>query len=240
MNAEGTQLVRHVDRERREPACRLHARRERQLDRGARDRSGDDVLTILAAIGLGVLVLLAGNLPFNVLNAWNQRAGVAVPWAILPAALYLWAYWQFIGGRWGASDRSREATAGSPRQPVVAARVGGLAGSGPARVRCPGRIARVCGAVGEPACRFADRHAAWHAGRHRAVADRHGVDRRGCHRGSSVSRLHAESDRAPLWPRDRGARERNSLRSAAFPDIIRPTCFGCCRITSPCPRSMAG
>lgn len=60
------------------------------------------MLTILAAIGVGVLVLLAGNLPFNVLNAWNQRAGVAVPWAILPAALYLWAYWQFIGGRWGA------------------------------------------------------------------------------------------------------------------------------------------
>ena len=60
-------------------------------------------MTIPAAIGIGVLVLLAGNLPFNVLNAWNQRVGIAAPWAVLPAALYLWTYWQFIGGRWGAS-----------------------------------------------------------------------------------------------------------------------------------------
>jgi membrane protease YdiL (CAAX protease family) len=57
--------------------------------------------TILAAIGIGVLVLVAGNMPFNALRAWNLSAGVAVPWAILPAAVYLWAYWQFIGGRWG-------------------------------------------------------------------------------------------------------------------------------------------
>ena len=58
--------------------------------------------TILAAIGLGVLVLLAGNMPFNVLRALNLEVGTAVPWAIAPTALYLWAYWRFIGGRWGA------------------------------------------------------------------------------------------------------------------------------------------
>ncbi len=29
--------------------------------------------------------------------------GIAVPWSVLPVALYLWAYWQFIGGRWGAA-----------------------------------------------------------------------------------------------------------------------------------------
>ncbi|RPI62294.1 MAG: hypothetical protein EHM50_04235, partial [Lysobacterales bacterium] len=60
--------------------------------------------TILAAVGIGVLVLLAGNMPFNVLRVWNLEVGVAVPWAILPAAVYLWAYWQFIGGRWAAAD----------------------------------------------------------------------------------------------------------------------------------------
>jgi membrane protease YdiL (CAAX protease family) len=58
--------------------------------------------TILTAIGIGVLVLLAGNMPFNVLRAWNLQAGTAVPWAIVPTALYLWAYWRFIGGRWGS------------------------------------------------------------------------------------------------------------------------------------------
>jgi membrane protease YdiL (CAAX protease family) len=58
--------------------------------------------TILAAIGLGVLVLLAGNMPFNVLRAWNLQLGTFVPWAVPPAALYLWGYWRFIGGHWGA------------------------------------------------------------------------------------------------------------------------------------------
>jgi hypothetical protein len=59
--------------------------------------------TILAAIGIGVLVLLAGNMPFNALRAWNLQVGTGVPWAILPAALYLSAYWRFIGGRWGVA-----------------------------------------------------------------------------------------------------------------------------------------
>jgi hypothetical protein len=58
--------------------------------------------TILAAIATGVLVLLAATVPIGGLRAWNLQVGITVPWAILPSALYLWAYWQFIGGRWGA------------------------------------------------------------------------------------------------------------------------------------------
>ena len=58
--------------------------------------------TILTAILTGVAVLLAGNLPWAALGAWNLRIGTAVPWAILPMGLYLWAYWRFISGRWSA------------------------------------------------------------------------------------------------------------------------------------------
>ncbi len=58
--------------------------------------------TILTAILTGVAVLLAGNLPWAGLGAWNLRIGTAVPWAILPMGLYLWAYWRFISGRWSA------------------------------------------------------------------------------------------------------------------------------------------
>jgi membrane protease YdiL (CAAX protease family) len=65
--------------------------------------AGDEMTTILAAIGAGVLVLLAGTLPIGALNAWNHRSGISVPWSVLPMALYLWAYWQFIGGKWGGS-----------------------------------------------------------------------------------------------------------------------------------------
>lgn len=42
------------------------------------------------AAGVAVVVLLAGNLPWQVLGALNLRAGIAVPWALLPMALYLW------------------------------------------------------------------------------------------------------------------------------------------------------
>jgi membrane protease YdiL (CAAX protease family) len=69
--------------------------------------------TILAAASVAVLVLLAGNLPWagfgpiTGLMGWNLRAGTSVPWAVLPAALYLWAYWKFISGDWGA-DGSAE------------------------------------------------------------------------------------------------------------------------------------
>jgi membrane protease YdiL (CAAX protease family) len=67
--------------------------------------------TILAAIGVGVLVLLVGNMPFNALRVWNFQGGTAVPWSILPAAIYLWAYWRFVAGQWGtapsASTRRR-------------------------------------------------------------------------------------------------------------------------------------
>lgn len=76
--------------------------------------------TILAAIGMGVLVLLVGNVPFNLLRAFNLEVGTAIPWAIVPAALYLWAYWRFLGGRWGAAH-----SAASRRQNLRANKLSG-------------------------------------------------------------------------------------------------------------------
>jgi len=69
--------------------------------------------TILAAGGTAILVLLAGSLPWagfgriSGLNAWNLRAGLLVPWAIVPMTLYLRAYFGFIGGQWGAAGAER-------------------------------------------------------------------------------------------------------------------------------------
>jgi hypothetical protein len=66
------------------------------------------VTTALAASGITILVLLTGSIPWAVLGNLNQRLTVLVPWAIIPMALYLWAYFGFIGGRWmtkGANSR---------------------------------------------------------------------------------------------------------------------------------------
>jgi membrane protease YdiL (CAAX protease family) len=69
--------------------------------------------TLLEAVGIAILVLLAGSLPWagfgpiSGLSAWNQRAGVLVPWAIVPMTLYLWAYFGFIRGQWGADGAER-------------------------------------------------------------------------------------------------------------------------------------
>jgi len=76
--------------------------------------------TILAAAGVAVAVLLAGNLPTSALGAWNLRAGTAVPWAIVPMTLYLWGYWQFISGRWGSSSFRQERRANLRANPLSA------------------------------------------------------------------------------------------------------------------------
>jgi CAAX protease family protein len=59
-------------------------------------------MTILAAAVTAVAVLLAGNLPWAGLGTWNLRVGTVVPWAIVPMAIYLFIYWQFICGNWGS------------------------------------------------------------------------------------------------------------------------------------------
>jgi membrane protease YdiL (CAAX protease family) len=58
-------------------------------------------MTILLAVAVGVVVLLAGNW-IAALTSVNLTHGTSVPWAIVPIGLWLWVYWQFLDGRWGA------------------------------------------------------------------------------------------------------------------------------------------
>ena len=62
--------------------------------------------TILTAIVTGVVVLLAGSVPWGGLSALNRRIGTTVPWVILPMAVYLALYWGFLSGRWGDPERA--------------------------------------------------------------------------------------------------------------------------------------
>jgi len=62
-------------------------------------------MSIVLAVVRGVAVLFAGNLPWGFLLApANLRFGRAVPWAVIPMAVWLWVYWKFIRGDWGASE----------------------------------------------------------------------------------------------------------------------------------------
>jgi len=71
-------------------------------------------MTIPIAVVTGVAVMLAGSLPWlllgpaNGLGSTTLPAGAAVPWAVLPMGLYLWAYWRFIGGAWGDEDSRKD------------------------------------------------------------------------------------------------------------------------------------
>ena len=66
--------------------------------------------TIVSAVILGVVVLLAGNMPWGGIPglpgfaSLNLRFAPAVPWAIVPMSLYLWIYWRFISGAIGPRD----------------------------------------------------------------------------------------------------------------------------------------
>lgn len=61
--------------------------------------------TVVSAVLAGLGVLLAGNLPWIALLApLNLRVLPSIPWAIVPMAVYLWLYWQYIGGRRGSDD----------------------------------------------------------------------------------------------------------------------------------------
>jgi membrane protease YdiL (CAAX protease family) len=58
---------------------------------------------IPAAVLRGLAVLFAGNLPWVVVLAPGNLALLpAVPWAVLPMAIYLRIYWKYIGGRIGS------------------------------------------------------------------------------------------------------------------------------------------
>ena len=46
----------------------------------------------------GLAVAVAGTLPWSALASANLRRGSVVPWAVLPAALYLWLFWRYVRG----------------------------------------------------------------------------------------------------------------------------------------------
>jgi membrane protease YdiL (CAAX protease family) len=76
---------------------------------------------VLRAVGLGMLVMLAGTLPRNVLFAANLRIATGLPWSIPVLAAYLWLFWRYLAGA-GPPDHTRAFRHSSLRDNAVSRR----------------------------------------------------------------------------------------------------------------------
>ena len=60
----------------------------------------------MRALLTGFILASAGTIPWAVLVSLNIKHWSSVPWAVAPAALYLWLYWRFVrGSGWPRSTR---------------------------------------------------------------------------------------------------------------------------------------
>jgi membrane protease YdiL (CAAX protease family) len=67
---------------------------------------------IVQAVVVGMLVMLAGTLPRNLFFLANLRYYANVPWAVPVTALYLWAFWRYLGGSGPPASTASERRAG--------------------------------------------------------------------------------------------------------------------------------
>jgi membrane protease YdiL (CAAX protease family) len=69
----------------------------------ARGVGGERLPAIIDAVLIGMLILIVGTVPRNVLFAANLRYSSGVPWAIPMIGLYLWFFWRYLAG-WGPPE----------------------------------------------------------------------------------------------------------------------------------------
>ncbi len=72
------------------------------------------------AVFIGMLVVLVGTIPRNLLFAANLRYYASVPWAVPLTAVYLWFFWRYLNGAGPPAS-----TAGERRTSLRANRVAG-------------------------------------------------------------------------------------------------------------------
>ena len=75
---------------------------------------------IVQAVLIGMLVVITGTMPRNLIFAANLRYYASVPWAVPLTALYLWFFWQYLNGA-----GPPESTAAERRASLRATRVSG-------------------------------------------------------------------------------------------------------------------
>jgi membrane protease YdiL (CAAX protease family) len=77
---------------------------------------------IVQAVLIGMLVVLAGTIPRNLLFAANLRYFPSVPWAVPVTAVYLWFFWRYLNGA-GPPESTSEARRTSLRATRISGRL---------------------------------------------------------------------------------------------------------------------
>jgi membrane protease YdiL (CAAX protease family) len=80
----------------------------------------------------GMAMASLGVIPWSLLASLNLHYGKEVPWAILPAAAFLWIYWRFSRGAWwprtGAERLRRLSRTGLPHEEAWGVLIPGVIG----------------------------------------------------------------------------------------------------------------
>jgi membrane protease YdiL (CAAX protease family) len=78
------------------------------------------VSAIARAVLVGMLVLLAGTLPRNLLFAANLRYFAGAPWAVPVIGAYLWHFWRYLDGAGPPASSAHERRASLRAQRITA------------------------------------------------------------------------------------------------------------------------
>jgi len=66
------------------------------------------LIVIAQSIAIGMLVLLAGTIPRNILFAANLHYFTKIPWAVALIAIFLWFFWWYLNGGGGPESTAAE------------------------------------------------------------------------------------------------------------------------------------
>jgi len=69
-------------------------------------------MVIVQAVLVGMLIVIAGTIPRNLIFAANLRFYPAVPWAVPVTAVYLWFFWRYLQGKGPPESTTEERRTG--------------------------------------------------------------------------------------------------------------------------------
>jgi hypothetical protein len=80
------------------------------------------MVVVVRAVLTGMLVVIVGTIPRNLLFAPNLRYHNSVSWAVPLTAVYLWYFWRYLEGA-GPPEATAELRRTSPRAHRISGRL---------------------------------------------------------------------------------------------------------------------